>query len=475
MMLTKTMMAGALVVLGLNGVTGVGVVSAMEVATPIATPYAQQEEADALYRQGRRELNSGEYRDAARTFRQLRTRFRESEHVADSYYWEAFALHRTGSGRDLERALELLGEQSEQFAEASTRSDAPALQVQIEGALAQRGNARAAQVIESRARPARGGRSESPARARPAGRRGAEVGSCDTGEQELRAMALNALLNMNADRARPILKEVLEARDECSVELRRQAVFLVAQKMDDDAVEILLDLAHRRPDPDPEVREQAVFWLSQVGGPEASAALIDILRSSTDRAVQENAIFALSQHGGNEAWAVLREFAERADAPVDLRENAIFWLGQADGGGEYLRGLYDRIDEASLRENIVFGISQSGSPEDAEWLLARALDNQEDIDVRKNALFWAGQMGMEISQLADLYHSVDDREMKEQVIFVLSQSSDRREAVTQLISIAEGEEDAELKQNAIFWLGQSDDPRATEFLLRILRGGGRIR
>ena len=454
-MRVTTMMVGALLALGM----GMAAPEAAQALESVA--WTQQSEAERMYREGRRQLNAGEYRDAARTFRMLRSEYRDAPQVADSYYWEAFALNRTGSMRDLERALELLTEQAESHPEAATRRDAPALRVQIEGALARRGDREAARGITRMALP---------------GREEARSGNCDSDEQELRAMALNALLNMNAERARPILREVLETRDPCSVELRRQAVFLVSQKMDDEAVDILLDLAHRNPDPDPEVREQAVFWLGQVGGAEAAGALVDILRSSDDPKVQENAIFALAQHGGEEAMEVLREYAERADAPDDLRENAIFWLGQSSDGADYLRGLYDRIDNPDLRENIVFGVAQGGSEEDGAWLLERALDDAEDIEVRKNALFWAGQMGMEIGQLADLYGSVDDREMKEQVIFVLSQSSDRTEAVTQLMEIAREEEDTELKQNALFWLGQMDDPRIADFLLEILRsGGGEIR
>jgi hypothetical protein len=41
---------------------------------------------------------------------------------------------------------------------------------------------------------------------------------------------LNALLQMDAESAVPIIKQVLQKRDECSVELREKAVFLLSQK-----------------------------------------------------------------------------------------------------------------------------------------------------------------------------------------------------------------------------------------------------
>jgi HEAT repeat protein len=349
----------------------------------------------------------------------------------------------------MERALELLDTQADEFSNASTTPDAPSLRVQIEGALAQRGDREAGRSIAERASQ-----------------------SCESEDQELRTMALSALLNMNAERAVPILQEVLESRDECSVELRRRAVFLVSQHMTDETVDILLDLAHRNPDPDREVREQAVFWLSQVRSPEAVDALEDILRASDDPEIQERAIFALSQHSSARSTDILKEYAERTDAPQELRENAIFWLGQSPGGGEYLRELYSTVDTDALREKIIFGVSQSGTRADADWLLERALDESESIDIRKNALFWAGQMGMDVSRLADLYLNVEDREMKEQIIFALSQSPNEQQAADQLMEIARSEEDSELRRNAIFWLGQIDDNRVADFLLELIRGGG---
>jgi len=239
--------------------------------------------------------------------------------------------------------------------------------------------------------------------------------------------------------------------------------------MTDETVGILLDLAHRDPDPDAEVREQAVFWLSRVDVPEAVDALESILTTSDDSDLQENALFAFSQHSSARATDILRGFAARPDVTEELRGNAIFWIGQSDGGGAYLRELYASVGSEELKEKVLFGVSQSGEDEDVEWLLDLALDPSESIEIRKNALFWAGQMGLEVSRLSGLYESVSDREMKEQVIFVLSQSSQETEAVDQLLEIARNEDDSGLKRNAIFWLGQRDDPRVADFLLELIR------
>jgi HEAT repeat protein len=266
----------------------------------------------------------------------------------------------------------------------------------------------------------------------------------------------------------PILQRVLERRDACSVKLRRRAVWLISQQHTADATSLLLDVA--RNDPDREVQEQAVFWLSQVHSDEAVNALDSILMESDDQKIQEKAIFLLSQHDSPRAAAILRRYVERTDAPEKLRENAIFWLGQSDRGEnqEFLRELYGRVTSEGLKDKIIFGLSQHGSEEAAAFLLEIALNRAESIKLRKSALFWAGQTEeIPAERLDELYDSIDGREMREQVIFVLSQRHER-EAVDALMNIATNEPDRELKKKAIFWLGQSKDPRVAEFLLQLI-------
>ena len=270
----------------------------------------QEDPGARTYQRARESLNRRRYTEAAALFEALRDEHPRSAYVAESFYWEAFSRSREGGAAQLRTALELLAIQRTEYAEARTRRDADALRVRIEAQLARRGDADAAAVIAE-----------------------AAAGPCDE-DQEVRLAALSALMNMNAEQAVPILQEVLQSRDDCSVELRRRAVFLISQKMTDESVDILLDLAHRNPDPDQEVREQAVFWLHQVDSPEALDALASILMDSDDSEIQERAIFAISQRSGDErAIRILKDYAERDGIDTELRANAIFWSSQNPGAG----------------------------------------------------------------------------------------------------------------------------------------------
>jgi TolA-binding protein len=443
-------------------------------------PWAQQDPADSLYRAARQALNRNQYARAAQLFQAVQRRYPRSTYTADSYYWQAFALYRTGSDDALRAARTALRAQATRFPKAATRHDAEVLLRRVQDQLAQRGDREAAEALSAEAdsieppepaelpepieapEPPEGPRGHPP---RPGTRRSA---SCDD-EDDIRIAALQGLLNMDAERAVPILKAVLAQRDEGHVCLRRKAVWLVSQKRSPETSAILLDAV--RADPDREVREQAVFWLSQVPGDETVAALDSILRDpKTDPEIQDKAIFALSQHRSARAGAILRAFAERRDAPSDLREKAIFWLGQnrSADNARFLKDLYQKLENDDLREKVIFSLSQMGGTDNYRWLMDIALDQTEHIEIRKKALFWAGQgHSVDVADLVRLYDSMKDREMREQLIFVYSQ---RREeaALQKLFDIGKNDPDRELRKKAIFWIGQSRSPRAAQFLQELI-------
>jgi HEAT repeat protein len=419
-----------------------------------------QDPGDSLYRAARSTLNRNDYTQAAYLFSKIHERYARSTYAPDSYYWEAFARYRQGSTDNLRSALRLLEQQLDRYPDASTHDDATSLAQRIRGQLARKGDERSAEAIRRQAEKAADDASE-PTRGRSRTR-------CRDDDDDEKMAALNALLQMDEDRALPILKKVMARRDAESACLRRKAVFLISQHSGGEAESMLL--AAVRNDPDKEVREQGVFWLSQVGGEHAAIALDSILRSSDDPAVQEKAIFALSQHSSERAMKSLRDYAVKADAPRNLRENAIFWLGQSDKGGEnagFLKSLYKAVKEESLKEKIIFSVAQHGSRENQRWLIDVAADQSEDVETRKRAIFWAGQSGVPLPELFSLYDRTPEREIREGLIFAYSQRSDKA-AVDKLIQIARTEKDKDLRKNAMFWLSQSKDPRVADLLEELL-------
>jgi hypothetical protein len=426
-------------------------------------PWAKADPADSLYRLAREAMSSGDFKRAAEIFHRIPERYPQSAYAGQSLYFEAYSLYRSGGHEELDMAREVLIQLKQRFP-AIAKKDGALLQTRVCGELAKRGDESCTMSIDSAARgendvtdgktvtiPGSSGRSCSP---------DADEDSDD------RIAALNALLQMDAERAMPILQKVLARRDPCSVALRRKAVFLVSQKRTPETANILMNVA--RSDPDQEVREQAVFWLSQVPG--STGLLEEILKGNGDESIKEKALFSLSQQNEPRAQQILRDFALRDAESEDLRDKAIFWLGQrrSSENTEFLRALYSRLANQDLREKVLFSLSQQRGAGNEQWLMNIALNPKEDIELRKKALFWAGQSGVAIPELSKLYDRMADSEMKEQVIFVLSQRQSDRTAMDKLFDIAKNEKDAELRKKAIFWLGQSRDPRVQQFLLDLI-------
>jgi len=419
-------------------------------------PWAQQDPGDSLYRAGRQLLNRGRYPEAARAFNDLIKRYPRSSYTPDAHYWAAFALYRTGDHSNLLAAAALLETQASRYPRAATRGDGDALLARVEGEMARRGDSDAAQWVQAHASVAVGADSTH-----------VSVAACPNEDDDPRIAAMNALMQMDAANAVPVIQQVLARRDPCSVELRRKAVFVLSQKRSDQTEDILLSVA--RSDPDADVRGQAVFWLSQVGSDKAVTALDSILRTSSDEELRDKAIFSISQIHGPRSSQILRDYAAREGASEDTREKAVFWLGQQHGGDNaaFLRDLYGRVTPGDLKEKIIFSLSQMRSVENTRWLMDLAMNSREDVELRKKALFWAGQSGADIGDLTALYDRISDRDMKEQLIFVYSQRHEPA-ALDKMIDIARHETDKDLRKKAVFWLGQSHDPRAAQALLEII-------
>jgi len=413
-------------------------------------PWAAADPADSLYHAARAALADGDYHRAAELFRHITETYPKSTYVTTALYYQAFALYRSGGTSDLHEALQALAQLTPKVTGAP-HSDAEALHTRICSTLARQGDQACTVLIDTQAR----GRGDD---------RGTEA-SCPSDESDIRIQALNGLLQMDAERAMPILRKVLERRDPCSVTLRRKALFLVSQKDPPASTDLLLSTA--RQDPDADVRAEAVFWLSQVHDPRVADMLDSIATHEGAEQVREKAVFALSQQDDARSNAALQSLAEREDLGEDLREKVVFWIGQShrSESAKFLQDLFGRTTNVDLKEKILFSLSQHEGT--AEWILNVALDDHQPVEVRKKALFWASEQGISIDRLVALYGRIGDPELRQEVLFAISQRHEPA-AADALINIAKTDKDPELRKKAVFWLGQSSDPRAAQFLQEVI-------
>jgi hypothetical protein len=140
---------------------------------------------------------------------------------------------------------------------------------------------------------------------------------------------------------------------------------------------------------------------------------------------------------------------------VSAREAADYFLGLARTANEQVAR--KAIVPAALADSVTV------------WprLIELARDGERPTDVRKPALFWAGQCGTPTSDLLKLYRELHDPELERHMIFVISQRDDSA-AIDGLIEIARSDPDHSMRKQAFFWLGQKDDPRVIQLLTSIL-------
>jgi HEAT repeat protein len=183
--------------------------------------------------------------------------------------------------------------------------------------------------------------------------------------------------------------------------------------------------------------------------------------------VRKAAVFWLGQRDERAGRELVRTIAADDRESETLRGAAIFALGQGDeatGADQlFLRNLFARLTSERLKDRVLMGVSQHESEDGARWLLAQARDDKQPIEVRRKAVFWAGQGHATVADLTSLYASTTESRLREHIIFVLSQKGEES-ATTALFTIARSDADHDMRKKALFWLAQKDDPRVTKLI-----------
>lgn len=212
-------------------------------------------------------------------------------------------------------------------------------------------------------------------------------------------------------------------------------------------------------------------WLGEAR-PEQSAAFLEGLaglsvteEDGKHRAPGDQSLALLSLHRGEAADSVLERLASPS-TPYNLRQSALFWMGQTRGerGARFLAKVIEEDANDQVRDHAIFSLSQSEAPwADAAILKVARTDRSPHI--RGQALFWLAQTGAPGAEAAVLQAIEKDPapQVRSHAVFVLSQLKDGK-ATPALVELAKRSRDAEVRKQAYFWLGQSKDPAALAYL-----------
>ena len=458
------------------------VVTAAALALALVAPAAayddpQQSEEGRQFMRARELLDDGSYNEAFEIF-MLVADADDSPYRDDASYYAAYCAVRLG---ELEEAVGILDDLLEHFPSSQWRDDAVQLRSEVLSRLGRHGDpaaalgvgtARSAEREAERADREEEREAERADREEERAERHARVVSIhqERGEElseedAIREAALNALLNMDSERAVPILIRYLQS-DPPGV-LKERAIFVLSQHETEEAMEAMIQIV--RSDDDPNVRRYAIHWLGQFDSEASTDVLIDIYESLDDAGSREMVIFALGQQGGDMAVEKLTEIAQGDDRAA-LRAHAIFWLAQVDEFDSIpvLVEIYRANEEREIRQQILFAATQADDAEGAAEFLREVAVSDTDPELQSVAIFHLGQLGEEaLGFLVQIYESTESAEVKRSIAFALSQI-DTEEAIEMMIEFARAETDLDIKRQLIFWLGQTDSELAQEFLLELI-------
>ena len=293
----------------------------------------------------------------------------------------------------------------------------------------------------------------------------AERSSGKTGRHVL----LAAMIADSVDVAPRLLQ--IAQRSSVSTDVRHGAITWIGLVGDASYVQPLLAFA-RTDGNDRDLGGAAAFALSRLRDGAGVPALIDVARHAPSQRVRERAVFWLGQSDDTRARAEVRAIAADSRESESIRAKAVFALGHSEAATaddlRFLRDLFDKVDSGEIQNHILMAMGQSDDEANQKWVLSVARDEKAPIETRKKAIFWAGQgNAASTADIAAVYDDVRSEELKEHVIFVLSQRNDGA-ATDKLLSIVRGNDGGELRKKALFWLAQKHDPAVTKLIADIV-------
>jgi HEAT repeat protein len=368
----------------------------------------------SLYADGTKAINEGRWQDAVGLFDKVAQQ--HGEHAEGALYWKAYAENKEGQAAS---ALSTCGELRQRYPKSRWIEECGALEIEIRG--------KSGDPVAPQAEP----------------------------DENLKLLALNALMQQDQAQAVPILQKILSGNQ--SEELKSRALFVLAQSGSPEAQTLIGQIAHGQQGPALQIK--AIRMVATTGGKRAADTLSDIYLHSTDPEVKRVVLQSYIITGDS---ARLLAVARQETNP-ELVRTAVHTLG-ALGAGSDLLTLYRATNSAETKADIINSFIASGH--NGVDPLNEIAASEQNPELRRKAIRNLGIAGgmSAAPTLVAVYEKNSDEETKKaaaQALFLANDSHD-------LVVLARGEKDMEMKQYLVQQLSLMHSKEATDYMLEIL-------
>jgi len=371
------------------------------------------EQADREYERGMRALDKRQWDEAS-------MHFGESAAVgkgrADgALYWKAYALAKLGRGKEATAALDELAKAHPQ---SRWLNDAKIMRVEI-----------------------------AQAAGKPLAPESAE-------DDEIKLLAINALMQSDSERAIPLLEKLLTSQS--SPKLRERALFVLAQSPQPKARDIVTKVAEGGSNPDLQLK--AIRHLGSYEGRDWMPLMNKVYAASNDPAIKREVLNGYMRSGQRD-----RLFAvAKSDANPEMRQVAARHLG-AMGATTQLADLYGSESSTEVRRQLLGAMAASGNSQK----LIEVAKVEQDPELRRRAIEHLGNVNSAAAgdALVGIYQSDADTETKKRVLRALG---DQDSGAKRIVEIARKETNPELRRAAVERLSRMRSKEATDFLAELL-------
>jgi hypothetical protein len=166
----------------------------------------------------------------------------------------------------------------------------------------------------------------------------------------------------------------------------------------------------------------------------------------SDPDLKDRAVRTAGEEGSSASIQWIESIAENTREPSDVRDRAIRGLGE-EGHTAYLRSIYPRLDLTDLRDRVLRALGEAGGADNLQFLRQVALDSQEHSDLRDRALRALEESGIRSEELARLYDTIGDHELRDRLIRLMAERGDTVSR-DKLSRIAASDPDSDLRERA---------------------------